>query len=257
MPARAPELIRFLPSYVGSKRAWVGALERFRGRPFAELFAGSAVLSANLASHALLIDADPMVARILERFDEQVVPEKFTRDDYYRLRRDPDWWRHVYALQSMSYSGVFRYSKNGYNVPAKGGPAGTRYPMTTHVRPDYERALRRWQELDPVVVCASYLDVEVDDIRGLLGADAVVIIDPPYEGSSAAYNGAGFDYDSYWSRVAELADVFDVVLFDRLSNLEARGYPVTGVRKMRVNGARPGDQEAMSILLRAGVDAAA
>ena len=70
----SPSPIRFLPSYVGSKRHWLPALDQFRGRPFVELFAGSAVLSANLASRALLVDSAPVVARILSRFPEQIVP---------------------------------------------------------------------------------------------------------------------------------------------------------------------------------------
>jgi len=242
--------IRFLPSYVGSKRHWLPALEHLRGRPFVELFAGSAVLSANLASKALLVDFDPVVARILREFPEQIVPETFTRDDYYRVRFAPHWWRHVYALQSMSFSGAFRYSKNGFNVPAKGGSDSTKNKVNeTHVRGSYERALERWSGLSPDVRCASYTSISNDDIAAL-GDDVVVVLDPPYEGSLAAYNGNGFDYDEYWARVAEITSRFDVVLFDRESNLLTRGYPVTATRSMRVNGARGGENEGMSLSLR-------
>ena len=240
--------VRFLPSYVGSKRHWLPTLQTLKGRPFAELFAGSAILSANLATKALLVDLDPVVARILSRFDEQEVPESFTRADYYRLRSEPDWWRHAYALQSLSYSGVFRYSKNGYNVPAKGGPDPEKNAKNEfHVRPAYERALTRWQELAPDVRCESYLDVTDADIAAL-GENVIVVLDPPYEGSQAAYNGNGFDYDAYWARVRELTAKFDVLLFDRESNIEKHGYEVHATRRMRVNGARPGDSEALSVI---------
>ncbi|WIB65668.1 DNA adenine methylase [Curtobacterium sp. MCBD17_040] len=240
--------VRFLPSYVGSKRHWLPTLQTLKGRPFAELFAGSAILSANLASTALLVDLDPVVARILGRFDEQEVPETFTRDDYYRLRSDPQWWRYAYALQSLSYSGVFRYSKNGYNVPAKGGPDPVKNKVNEfHVRPAYLRALERWQELAPEVRCQSYLDITDRDIAAL-GEHVIVVLDPPYEGSQAAYNGNGFNYDAYWNRVHELVAKFDVLLFDRQANIEKHGYEVSATRKMRVNGARPGDSEALSVI---------
>jgi 16S rRNA G966 N2-methylase RsmD len=241
---------RFLPSYVGSKRFWLPTLDRPRGRPFVEMFAGSAVLSANLASRALLVDLDPVVARILARFPEQIVPETFTRDDFYRVHSAPDWWRHVCALQSMSFSGVFRYSKNGYNVSAKGGPVSAKNKVNEfHLQQQFELALTRWKELDPIVHNGSYLNITDADIS-TLGEDVVVVLDPPYENSKAAYNSATFDYDVYWRRVTEPAAKFSVIIFDRAANIEARGYPVTGTRKMRVNGARPGDVEAMSLLLR-------
>jgi site-specific DNA-adenine methylase len=240
--------VRFLPSYVGSKRHWLPTLQPLAGRPFVELFAGSAILSANLASKALLVDLDPMVATILSRFDEQEVPETFTRDDYYRLRSAPDWWRHAYALQSLSYSGVFRYSKNGYNVPAKGGPDPAKNKKNEfHVRPAYDVALGRWRELAPDVRNVSYLDIPDADIAAL-GDNVIVVLDPPYEGSQAAYNGNGFDYAAYWARVNELTAQFDVLLFDRQANIEGHGFEVHATRKMRVNGARPGDSEALTVI---------
>lgn len=240
--------VRFLPSYVGSKRAWLRheRIAALAGRPFVELFAGSGVLSANLASSALLNDLDPMVCRILGEFDQQVVPEVFTRADYYRLRAAPDWWRHAFCLQSLSYSGVFRYSKAGYNVPAKGGPDPARNRVNAwNLRPAYEVALRRWGELCPDVRRGSYDSVPLDAMAAL--GDPVVVCDPPYQGSQAAYNST-FDYGAYWARVAELAEHFDVLVFDRRSNLLRQSLPVHDVRKMRVNGARPGDVEAVSFL---------
>lgn len=259
------ELIRFLPSYVGSKRAWLPYLQEFKNRPFVEMFAGSGVLSSNLASKAILVDLDPIVSKVLSRFDEQIVPEEFTREDYYRVRFQEDWWKHLYSLQSMSFSGVFRYSKRGYNVPAKGGEDPSKNKVNTfRNRPSYEAALNRWNELQPDVRNCSYLDITDEEIAAL-GDDVIVILDPPYgdgetQKSQAAYNdttsqskkGEGFDFDAYWKRAAELVEKFDVILFDRQFNLERNGYHVDGVRKMRVNGAREGDVEAMSVNLRAG-----
>lgn len=242
--------VRFLPSYVGSKLHWVDKLTPLAGRPFAELFAGSAVLSANLASRALLVDLDPMLARVLARFDEQIVPSvPFTREDFFAVRKLDDWWRYVFCLQAMSFSGVFRYSKNGYNVPHKGGgragePGRAPRYDSLHLRPLYEQALARWRELAPTVREASYLDITDDEIAAL-GDDVVVILDPPYEGSQASYNAA-FDYGAYWDRARELSELFTVVLFDTASNLGRAGYTVAGTRKMRVNGGRPGDVEAVA-----------
>lgn len=65
-------MVKFLPSYVGSKRHWVSRLAQFKGMDFVELFAGSAILSANLAKTALLNDRDPVVSTILSRFDELI-----------------------------------------------------------------------------------------------------------------------------------------------------------------------------------------
>lgn len=259
------ELIRFLPSYVGSKRAWIPHLQEFQGRPIVEMFSGSGVISANLASQAILVDLDPIVAKVLSRFDEQIVPVEFTRDDYYRTRKLENWWQYLYCLQSMSYSGVFRYSKNGYNVPAKGGEDPEKNKVNTFNNlPSYEAALTRWRELKPDVRQCSYLDITDEEIAAL-GADVLVILDPPYgdgetQKSQASYNdsttqtkkGEGFDFDAYWLRAEELVSKFDVILFDRQYNLERNGYHVDGVRKMRVNGSRPGDVEAMSVNLRNG-----
>lgn len=242
-------MIRFMPSYVGSKRLWVERLRGdLQGRPIAEMFCGSAVLSANLASKALLVDFDPMVASILSRFDEQVVPEVFTREDYYELRSRPDWWRYAYCLQSISFSGVFRYSeRSGYNVPAKGGADPAKNKVNEwNIRPSYEQALERWRDLNPTVLNTSYLDVTPDYIAETLGDDAVVVLDPPYEGSQASYNTA-FDYDAYWERVDVLRERFTTIVFDRVDNLISHDLDVHGVRKMRVNGARPGDEEGMAI----------
>ena len=259
------DVIRFLPSYVGSKRAWVPYLQEFSGRPIVELFAGSGVLSSAFASKALLVDYDPIVSKVLARFDEQIVPENFSREDYYKVRFQEDWWRYLYCLQSMSYSGVFRYSKNGYNVPAKGGEDPEKNKVNVfHNRPAYEAALERWKELQPDVRHCSYLDINDDEIAAL-GDDVLVVLDPPYgdgetQKSQAAYNdtatqakkGEGFDFDAYWQRARELTEKFDVILFDRKYNLERNGYHVDAVRKMRVNGSRPGDVEAMSVNLRNG-----
>lgn len=241
--------IRFLPSYVGSKRAWVDRLAAdLQGRPMAELFCGSATLSANLASRALLVDLDPMVYRILSRFDEQIVPDVFTRTDYYRVRGDKDWWRYAFCLTSISFSGVFRYSDSGFNVPAKGGADEEANRVNQwSLRPAYESALARWHDLAPTVLNESYLDVTADRIESVLGSDAVVVLDPPYEGSKAAYNTT-FDYDTYWARAAELSQRFTTVLFDRATNLTAQGYPLSGTRTMRVNGARAADQEGASLI---------
>lgn len=250
MPPQPSSPIRFLPSYVGSKLHWVDKLSQLSGRPFAELFAGSSVLSANLASRALLVDLDPMLSRILARFDEQIVPQgPFTREDFFAVRKHDDWWRHAFCLQAMSFSGVFRYSKNGYNVPHKGGgragePGRAPRYEALELRPLYDQALARWRELAPTVRQASYLDISSEDIAAL-GDDVVVVLDPPYEGSKASYNAA-FDYDAYWARAAELAQRFDVVLFDTAENLSRAGYTVSATRKMRVNGGRPGAVEAVA-----------
>ncbi len=235
--AEAVKTIRFLPSFVGSKKHWVSRLEHLiAGQPVIEYFCGSAVLSANLASNAILNDADPMLALALRRFDEQIVPEVFTEDDYYRVREEPDWWRYMFCLQRMSFSGVFRYSKNGYNVPVKKGIG------SVSIQEEYASALERWRKLNPVVFNTNYANV------GHYAADGrVAILDPPYEGSQASYN-AKFSYEAYWNFVDGLKHrAKAIVIFDRLVNLESRGIVPLATRSMRVTGHYDGDVEAIGI----------
>jgi len=230
-------MIRFLPSYVGSKKHWVGDLEKvFCNKPIIEYFCGSAVISANLASNAILNDLDEKVATVLRRFDEQIVPDEFTEEDYYRVRSDPNWWKYLFCLQRMSFSGVFRYSKNGYNVPIKKGIG------SIFVREEYEKALIRWEELNPVILNSSY-----DNFSPFLAKDRIAVVDPPYEGSKAAYNSV-FNYEVYWRWVENLKNYADtIILFDKLSNLNSKNIDHVGTRNMRVTGHYAGDIEAIAV----------
>jgi adenine-specific DNA methylase len=76
-------MVKFLPSYVGSKAYWISYLNSYHDMDFVELFAGSSVLSANLAKTALLNDIDPYVYLMLSQFDKLVVPEVFTQKDVF------------------------------------------------------------------------------------------------------------------------------------------------------------------------------
>ncbi|RKZ86550.1 MAG: hypothetical protein DRQ39_05575, partial [Gammaproteobacteria bacterium] len=237
-------MIKFLPSYVGSKKQWVDRLTPlFKGQPMIEYFCGSAVISANLASTAILNDIDPFIYRILFRFDQQIVPELFTAEQYYAVRGEPDWWRYAYCLQRMSFSSVFRYSKNGYNVPikkTKGEPIG---PVA--IREDYEQALKRWKELNPMVFDMNYSEIPYPQAH-----NRVAILDPPYEGSQAAYNASGFSYPTYWNYVEGLKHhAKAIVIFDRLANLEKHGVTPLDTRNMRVAGHYDGDTEAIGIYM--------
>jgi site-specific DNA-adenine methylase len=266
---KAPAKTKFLPSYVGSKAHWISSLQSLAGRPFAEMFAGSAVLSANLASKALLVEYDPVVAKILARFPDQMVPEVFTRENYYDVRGRDDWWLWTFALQAMSFSGIFRYSENGFNVPAKGGEDNTgknkkgektiTYPNEYRLRPLFERTLNRWNELQPDIRACSYIDVPLDDVAEL-GDDAVLVLDPPYatKNKDAKFYESGkqgdFDHAEFWDYARAASERFDVLVFERERNLVANGFNVSATRKMRVNGSRPGDVEAMSFIKRKVAD---
>lgn len=233
-------LIKFLPSYVGSKAYWVDKLSAYKGKEFVEVFSGSAVLSANLAKSAILNDADPIIYKIFSKYNSLVVPDKFTIKDYFKYRQAKDWWKHVYCLQKMSFSGVFRYSKNGFNVPPK---ANFKNKGVVKVKDEFKKAKKRFKELNPEILNLSYNQISLDKFK-----DKVVIFDPPYENSKAAYNKS-FNYKTYWDFVKEVAKVAEtVIIFDTKSNIEKAGYKVLQTRKMRVNGSRPGDIEAMAIL---------
>lgn len=232
-------LIKFLPSYVGSKAYWVDKLVGYKDLDFVEVFSGSSVLSANLAKTAILNDTDPIINKIFSNYQKLIVPEKFTKEDYYKYRKDNNWWKYIYCLQKMSFSGVFRYSKNGFNVPMKNDLKQD----FISVKDEYSKAKKRFKELNPTILNKSYNELDLN-----LFKDKVVILDPPYEGSQAAYNKK-FDYVAYWKFVKAVSKIAKATLiFDTKSNIEKAGYKVIATRKMRVNGSKDGDIEALAII---------
>lgn len=97
---------RFLRSYVGSKRRWLPAIRSIADqKPIAELFVGSAAISAEYASSALIVDTDVDVTRVLRQFDELIVPDEFSVGDYNRARPTADWWLYSYYRTAMSFGG--------------------------------------------------------------------------------------------------------------------------------------------------------
>jgi site-specific DNA-adenine methylase len=240
------KLIKFLPSYVGSKAYWVPLLQNYKGEDFVEVFAGSGVLSANLAKTAILNDKDPIIHKVFSNFLELEAPESFSAEDYFTFRKVPDWWRYIYCLQRMSFSGVFRYSsKGGFNVPIKKVKKDGVYinPEPIHPRADCLAAKERFKELNPTILNLSYEDIPLSLMEG-----KVVVFDPPYEGSQASYNTA-FDYEKYWELVKTVSKIAKtVIIFDSKKNIEKHGYETLNTRKMRVNGKHQGDVEAIAIL---------
>lgn len=231
-------MIKFLPSYVGSKAYWIKHLTDFKDKDFIELFCGSAVISANLAKTTILNDIDPYIYKIYSNYESLIVPEVFTNEDYFKYRSQEDWWKYIYCLQKISFSGVFRYSKNGFNVPIK-----FKHPVRLELQDQFKIALNRFKELNPLI-----MNVDYKEISQIYLSRKVVVFDPPYEGSQAAYN-KDFNYDEYWEYVDYAKTCAEnVIIFDRKSNLEKRGYCNLQTRKMRVNGAKEGDIEAMVIL---------
>jgi len=230
-------IYQFLPSYVGSKKQWVERLRQdYSNSEIVEPFCGSSVLSANLATTAILNDNDKYIYLILSQFDQLIVPDRFTKEDYFNVRPKADWWKYAYCLQKMSFSGVFRYSRNGYNVPIK-----PNIPFV-ELRESYEIALKRWRELSPEVLNQDYLSIESEKIKNKL-----LILDPPYETSQASYN-TKFDYPRYWQFVQEMKEVASaIILFDKQENLLKQNIPTCGNRNMRVNGKRAGSVESIAI----------
>lgn len=230
-------MIRLLPSYVGSKFYWVKHLQEFKGENFIEPFCGTAALSINLASTAILNDKDPILCHILKNYDQLIVPEVFTQEDYFKTRNKEDWWRYIYCLQKMSFSGVFRYSKNGYNVPII-----KRIPEVK-CQEEYLAALAQYKKLKPTITCDSYRSITPDQIKG-----KIVILDPPYQGSKASYN-CKFNYDRYWKYVKRVVKIAKAtILFDRDENItKIFGDIQRQHRNMRVNGKYQGGLEAMVI----------
>lgn len=224
--------------FVGSKKYWVSRLpNKLKNQDYIEPFCGSAAISFNFAKTAILNDIDPMVCKIISNFDKLEVPEEFTDSDYFLRRKDPDWWKYNYPMQSMSFSGVFRYSKNGYNVPIK------KNVKSVKVRDNYLEALVRWKELKPTVTNRSYLDIPKEEFK-----DKITVCDPPFQHSKANYCINSFNYADYWKFVNDIQNYSKIILlFDRLANLQEQKIPIADTRKMRVNGKRPGDVEAIAI----------
>jgi len=235
-------LARFLPSYVGSKAYWVSRLEQYKGRDFVEFFAGSAVISASLANRTVLNDLDPFLHRYFREYESQPIVGTFTDRDYFAKRSQADWYRHLYYLQKMSFSGLYRWSRRSrrYNAPIR----GTYKSKAVHLKDEVERSIERFKALNPSLHNLDYSDVPIPENPD------VAVLDPPYESKQAPYNAPGFDYEQYWNFVHRCMDSFRVVIvFDWDANMRARlpgrNYDT---RKMRVNGKHKGALEAMCIV---------
>lgn len=224
--------IKFLPSYVGAKTRWIDALKQYKGRNFVEIFCGSGVISANLASTCVLNDIDNYIYKIFSNYNDLIVPEVFTPEDYFKYRTQENWWQYVYCLQKMSFSGVFRYSKNGFNVPIK-----TNKPIS--VANEYHKSLIRWNQLSPIVLNRQYYN-----LNEFIHPNSVLIIDPPYEKAQASYNKS-FDYHYYWEYIRLNENICkDIVVFDYEYNLP---FDSMTNKNIRVNGAKRGDKEGVFI----------
>jgi len=234
-------IAKFLPSYVGSKAMWVHKLDHLRGRHFTEYFCGSCAITAGLASGAVLNDVDYNLVRYLKDYVKQPIVGRFTSDDYFAKRRSPDWYRWLYYLQKMSFSGVYRWSKNGYNVPIR---SKYRIGSSIDVSKDIATAIARHAEISPTVTCMEYYDLPMPSNPD------VAVLDPPYEGSNAPYNTKEFDYARYWRHVHMCIESYKaVIIFDLEENIKEH---LPGVRyetrMMRVVGHHPGRKEAMCII---------
>ena len=152
-------LTKFLPAYVGSKACWVEKLEQYRGRDFVEFFAGSAAISANLANRAVLNDIDPFLHKYFRQYESQPVVETFTDKDYFAKRPNKNWYRWLYYLQKMSFSGVYRWSKNGYNVPIKRDYKSG----SMHLKDEVEQSIDRFGALSPSLHNLDYEDVPMPE----------------------------------------------------------------------------------------------
>lgn len=195
---------------------------------FVELFAGSSVISANLAKTSILNDKDINIYNILSRFDELIVPKVFTKEDYFKHRPDVEWWKYSYCFQKMAFSGVFRYSKNGYNVPPK------KNLLEVRCSEEYKEALFRWKELNPKVTNFDFMDFPMSEME-----NKIIIVDPPYENSTTSYNNV-LDYHLYWEYIRILEGLNStIVLFDNRYNI---AFNNVKTRSMVVNGKYAGNE---------------
>lgn len=241
-------MIKFLPSFVGSKAHWIPILRYLfsKKEDIIEPFCGSAVISANFAKTSILVDVDPIVCQIFSCFDELIVPKVFNQEDYFYFRKKEDWWKYAFCLQKMAFSGIFRYSKNGFNVPIK------RSVTSISLQEEYKLALRAWKKINPTVIHNSYQNIPIDWYN-----NKVVILDPPYEGTQAAHSETAFDYNDYWNFVFSLIPrAKKILLFDRKKNVE-KHIKINQIlylnqRRMCINGKYNSDIETFVILKTKG-----
>lgn len=232
---------KLLPGFIGGKARWTRHLKAFDGKQMVEPFAGSAAISFALAApRPIWCEIDPVLARILEQFPDQIVPEVFTLNDYYNCRSRTDWWRYAYCLSRMSFAGVFRHTPAGFTVPPDKRLAEVR------LRPAFERSLARWKELEPRVHCRSWVDLEPEAYL-----DRVVIVDPPFKGSKTAYNHVD-DYRQLWDSVQKIRDLAEAVVCFEYADVLARLFPGQPLitRISRPNGKKAVRAEGMVIFRR-------
>ncbi len=206
-----------------------------------EFFAGSAAISANLANRAVLNDNDPFLHRYFRKYESQPVVETFTDEDYFARRSRDDWYRWLYYLQKMSFSGMYRWGKmrKTYNAPIR----GTYKSNAVHLKDELEQSIERFKALNPSLHNLDYSEVPIP------GNPDIAVLDPPYESKQAAYNTRDFDYELYWDFVHKCIDVFRVVIiFDCDVSMRAHGFHNYATRKMVVNGKHKGAWEAMCII---------
>jgi hypothetical protein len=55
-----------------------------------ELFCGSSIISANFAKTALLNDLDPYVFKIFSNYNDLIVKNNFSSEDYFKFRKLED-----------------------------------------------------------------------------------------------------------------------------------------------------------------------
>lgn len=198
---------KFLPTWQGSKASWVKKLQHHYGKDFVELFCGSCVISASLAKTAILNDIDPFIYKIMKYFDEQIVPDIFTKKEYLDIRFTEDWWKYSFCLMKLAHNSIFRYSKNGFNIVPKDNVREFDF------RKEYKKSLLIWKKLSPTVFNLSYNEIPKE-----LLYNKVVISDPPYENANAAYNNT-FDYHEYWEFIRNLESKCELVIFDFIENI--------------------------------------
>lgn len=216
------KLAKFIPNYQGQKSYYVPFLEKYKGENFIEPFCGAAVISANLARTSILNDIDPYIYQIISQFNQLEVPEIFTQEDYFRVRKQDDWWKYIYCLSKLSFSGGFRYSKNGFNVSVK------KYIPQICAREEYLYSLEKISGIELTVLNKNYLDLEL-----VLFKDRIVVMDPPYLGGKALYNN--FSYGGYWEFIDKIIPLAKTTLiFDFVENLESKNLQIHLTKKLRV-----------------------
>ncbi len=189
--------------WVGGKRWIVPILkpfiQKFKGTPLVELFAGGAALSFKLEwENVVLNDKNPHLINFyvqlkqganlfssgVEFKNERAVfyknREKFNKLIQEGRENTPQAAALFYYLNKTAYNGLMRFNSKGFFNTPFGKYKKVNYTFDTCF---YKRLFKNW-----IFTCKDFTNVKIPP-------DAIVYADPPYDVEFTNYNAGGFSWE--------------------------------------------------------------